>query len=279
MKTSYSFSILRYIHDVLTGEFINIGVVLFAPESRFLGCLCTPRYGRLSNMFLNIDGNQFRQITRYIQDKIEEEGDRLISELQLKELPKTVSGFTKQVLPVDDSSLQFSPEGYGVTENPNKTLETLYTRLVEQYTKKSDRIKRTEDDVWKSFKKPLEEKRILSKFVPHQIIGMNYEYEFKYCVKNGRWHIQEPLSFDLIEAGSITDKANGWLGRVTSLYDGGEPFKLNLCLGAPQDESLKKAYVKAQNILHKMPCPHEFINEESADEFAEKLKEEIALHE
>ena len=28
MKTPYSFSVLRYIHDIVTGEFINVGVVL-----------------------------------------------------------------------------------------------------------------------------------------------------------------------------------------------------------------------------------------------------------
>jgi hypothetical protein len=278
MKTSYSYTILRYIHDILTGEFINIGVVVYAPEHRFLGCLCTPRYGRLSNMFQNIDGNQFKQVTRYIQSRIEEEGERLLSELQLEKLPETVTGFTKKVLPADDSSLQFSPEGYGITDNPSETLEKLYTRLVEQYTKRNERIKRTEEEVWRSFKKPFEEKRILSRFIPHQIIGANYDYEFKYCVKNGRWHIQEPISFDLIEAGSITDKANNWLGRITCLHDGGESFKLNVLLGAPQDDDLKKSYVKAQNILNKMPCEHEFVTEDAAFDFAEKLKKDIELH-
>ena len=32
MKTNYSTIILRYIHDVVTGEFANIGVVLYAPD-------------------------------------------------------------------------------------------------------------------------------------------------------------------------------------------------------------------------------------------------------
>lgn len=31
MKTNYSTIILRYVHDVVTGEFANIGVVLYAP--------------------------------------------------------------------------------------------------------------------------------------------------------------------------------------------------------------------------------------------------------
>jgi hypothetical protein len=36
MKTTYSTITLRYLHDVVTGEFFNIGVVLYSPEQRFL---------------------------------------------------------------------------------------------------------------------------------------------------------------------------------------------------------------------------------------------------
>ncbi len=36
MKTPYSFVTLHYVHDVVTGEFANVGVVLYAPEQRLL---------------------------------------------------------------------------------------------------------------------------------------------------------------------------------------------------------------------------------------------------
>lgn len=112
----------------------------------------------------------------------------------------------------------------------------------------------------------------------HQIVGENYDYEFKYCWKNEMWHAHEPVSFDLIEANSITSKANEWLGRISSLLDGGEPFKLNILLGSPQDERLKSAFIKAQNIMNKMSCKHEFIKEDDAEDFAGNLKKEIEAH-
>ena len=62
-------------------------------------------------MFSNIDGDHFRQVVRYIQTRLEEEGERLITELPFEKLPASVAGFTSKVLPPDDSSLQFSPEG------------------------------------------------------------------------------------------------------------------------------------------------------------------------
>jgi len=175
--------------------------------------------------------------------------------------------------------LQFSPEGYGITENLQETLEKLYNRYVEQYYDRPERHSRSDEDIWKVFKKSLEEKRILSNLKPHQIVGNNYDYEFKYCWQNQKWHIHEPVSFDLIEPASVTDKANGWLGRIMSLNDGGESFKLNILLGAPQDERLKPAFVKAQNIMNRMPCEHEFINEDEAEDFAENLRKEIEEHE
>ena len=35
MKTPYTFSTLRYVHDVVSGEFVNVGVALYAPDTRF----------------------------------------------------------------------------------------------------------------------------------------------------------------------------------------------------------------------------------------------------
>jgi hypothetical protein len=278
MKTPYSFSILRYIHDVVSGEFINVGVVLFAPKARFLSAMCTPRYGRITKMFANMDGEHFKQVSRYIQAKLEEEGERLISELPLTDIPERVLDFTKRVLPVDDSSLQFSPESYGLTEKPQETLEMLFNRYVEKYYEKAERSSRSDQEVWKIYKKPLEEKRVLADLVPHQIIGKDYEHEFDYCWKNKQWHISEPISFDMLDSNYIQDKANVWLGRITNLIDGGEKFKLNVLIGSPREEKLKSAFIKAKNILHRMPCDHDFIQEDQALEYADDLKKAIEAH-
>ena len=45
---SYTYAVLRYVHDVTSGEFVNVGVALYAPQARYLGALCRTIYGRLS---------------------------------------------------------------------------------------------------------------------------------------------------------------------------------------------------------------------------------------
>jgi len=94
MKTTYSTITLRYIHDVVTGEFVNIGVVLYAPEQRFLDARFTTSYERLNAAFLKIDHLHFRALMRYMANRFEELGgevrDGLIPPAGLSELVKQV---------------------------------------------------------------------------------------------------------------------------------------------------------------------------------------------
>jgi hypothetical protein len=278
MRTPYTFSVLRYIHDPVTTEFANIGVALYAPEAKYAGAICTSHYGRLSKMFGQIDGERFREVTRYVQVRIEETSESLRSQLPFPELPTNIEGLLAQVVPPDDSAIQFSSAGGGLTEDPEKTLNDLYQRYVEFYASRPAYPSRDDEDVWKVFRRPLEEHGVIQRLGPKRIVAPDYEYEFKEGWKNGLWHIYEPVSFDLVESTSIVDKANTWLGRLTSLSASAEKFKPYLLLGEPREEKLRNSFVKAQNILHKMPCDHEFVREADAEEFAKHLRSEISQH-
>ena len=48
MKTTFTYTVLRYVHDIATGEFVNMGVALYAPEAKYISAICSARYGRLS---------------------------------------------------------------------------------------------------------------------------------------------------------------------------------------------------------------------------------------
>jgi hypothetical protein len=39
MKTAYTYTILRYVHDTATGEFVNVSVALYAPDANFVSAL------------------------------------------------------------------------------------------------------------------------------------------------------------------------------------------------------------------------------------------------
>ncbi len=279
MKTPYSFSILRYVHDPVTQEFVNIGVAVYSREAGFLRAMCSTHYSRITRMFAKIDGNRFRQLTMYVEEKIGEIGASLASALPF-EPTLAIEQLLARVLPPDDSSVQFSHAGVGLTQDLNKTVVELFDRYVDRYASIAESSRRNEEAIWRTaFREPLERRNVIAYFEPKRIVAPNYEYEFQRAWKNNMWRLYEPVSFDLADGSLIVEKANRWVGRAMSLNDSSEEFKIHLLLGEPADSQLQGAFIKAQNILNKIPGNRELIRESDAEAFAEEFEKEIREHE
>ncbi|MBI3528309.1 MAG: DUF3037 domain-containing protein [Betaproteobacteria bacterium] len=274
---SYTYCVLRYVHDTTSGEFVNVGIVLYAPEARYLSALCRNTYGRLNKVFPGVNSEHFKSLMRYIQARIEEQGERVAGELPLTD-PSNVLEFAHAILPRDDSSLQWSPAGSGRTDDPSRTLERLFDRMVLRYEERQVAAVRSDEDVWRNFKRNLDERRLLQYFQPKKIAVQDDEIEFQYAWKNGVWNCLEPLSFDLAAADSIRDKAHRWLGQFASLQGATDHFKVYLLVGAPQQEGLQSAFLNAVSILKKIPADREIVFEQDAPALAARIAKEVSLH-
>ena len=277
MRAKYSFSTLRYIYDPLTLEFVNVGIAVYSSETRQLYAKCTQRYSRISKLFLSFDGMRLRQTLRFIQDQLNDIGADMVNSLEFRRAGSLYE-VLNSVLPSDDSSLQFTKGGVGMSNDLTQTVDSLFSRYVEHYENGQDAVKRGDEDVWRSFRTSLDKKSLTSRLVPKRIVAKDYEYEFQRSWKNGVWHLYEPISFDLTDVSAITEKANRWVGRAVGLEDSPDRFKLVLLLGAPSDERLRGAYFKAENLLNKMPVDHEFVQEFEAEAFARNLAIEMEAH-
>lgn len=274
---TYSYTILRYVHDTTTGEFVNVGVALYAPQARYASALCRSTYGRLNKVFPGINAEHFKSLMRHIQARFEEMGEQLGSQLPL-EPASTVEDLARRILPVDDSALQWGPMGVGRTADPARTLESLFERMVMRYEDKAVRERRTEDDVWRHFKRTLETRQLLQYFEPRKIAVQDDEIEFQYTWQNGVLHCLEPVSFDLSSPDGIKDKAHRWLGRITSIAKTPDKFRLYFMVGQPQDEELATAFDSALSILGKMPVETAIFREQQGEELSELLAKEVAAH-
>jgi hypothetical protein len=279
MNMHFTFTVLRYIHDPVSGEFANVGVLLYAPEIRFLDAKCTPTYGRISAYFADFNPEHFKRMMKHIERRTWELSQTL-DKLPFDGQPKTAQDCAARVLPQDDSSLQFSPVvGSGLTVDARLELSQLYDRYVDRYSRKQEKPSRSDDDVMRTFRDPLAQRQVLSRLTRKRITGNDDEYEFPYAWKNGRWNACEPVSLDLVESGSIIDKANRWLGRAHNLQASEENFKLFLLLGKPSASGpLMEAFHRAERILRKMPIDHELVLEDDAPRFARRVEADLREH-
>lgn len=172
-------------------------------------------------------------------------------------------------LPTDDSSLQWSPLGCGLTNDAEKT----FARLYERFDDTPSPHRRTDDDVWRPVMERLTQRNLLSRLQEKTIRGEVDQIVFKHAWRNGGWHVYEPVSFDLADAEGIKSKA--WLGHLSAVADDVEPFKPHFIVGAPATEGLEDAYRSALAILRKAPNHPEIYEESKVDDFVAKIEDEV----
>ena len=278
MKTPYHWITLRYVHDVVTGEFANVGVVVYAPATRFLEARFTSSYERLNLMFVKIDHAHFRALMRYLSNQFEELAIEVRDGLETPPL-NALTEMVRQVLPADHSSLQWSKPGGGFTEDPSLSLQELFIRLVERYVRGQEQQSRSDEEIAKPFKARLERKRVAQLVQPKEIVTPDYHYEFPFARKNDIWHLYQPVSFDLVDPDSIVEKGVRWFGRASALHESDDEFKIHFLLGEPKQAAARKAFDHARHLLEKIPGEKELVRENEVESFADSVAEEIVQHE
>lgn len=275
-KSPYTYTILRYVHDAATAEFVNVGVVLQCPDRAFFGAKLRHKYGRLSALFPDLDREAFRSSMYGLERAFHHLGKVYRKDDLLR--PKSdASALAREVLPPDDSSLQWSPVGSGLTRDPEYELERLFVRLVEVYDDKSEH-RRSDAEVWRPVRERLEQAKLSTKLTEKIIRSDADELEFQNAWKNSVWHCYEPVSFDLADADGIKNKARRWTGHLAALMDSKEEFKTYFFVGAPTNRKLMAAYADALAILRKSPVPVEVFQENEVDKLVNRIESDITAH-
>ena len=277
-KEPYSYVVLRYIHDVLTGEFVNVGLVMVVPGRPLVLSKSRKTFGRIKSVFPDLDSEAYKGAIDAIERGMRSVKRNLKNEGLFKD-NKTAVDYARSALPLDDSSLQWSPVGAGLTADPQKTFDQLYQRFVSRYDRAAER-RRSDDDVWRPVEAKLKEHGVNVELEPKRIQGNTDAVEFRHAWKNGRWHVYEPLSFDLSDADNIKDKARRWLGHLSAVKIGTrEDVQVHFIVGRPQNASLVPAYRNAVEILRQVPFDNKVFDEEQIDDFVRQIEDEVRHHE
>ena len=276
-KLPYTYTVLRYVHDTTTAEFVNVGVVLHCAAHRYLGAKFRHTHRRLSALFPDLDTSAFRSSMTAIERALKSAGEAYKTD-DLFRSDVDAARLARSVLPADDSSLQWSPVGSGLTADPAAELDRLFSRLVGSYDERHER-RRSDADVWRPVRDRLDQAKLTSRLTEKVIRGSDDTLEFKHAWRNGVWHCYEALSFDLADADGIKRKAREWMGHLTAVRDAPEKFKPYFIVGAPSNAKLMSAYRDAMAILKKSPVETEVFPETEADKLVALIEAELATHE
>ncbi|WP_440981747.1 DUF3037 domain-containing protein [Shinella sumterensis] len=276
-RQRYTYTVLRYVHDVVTSEFVNVGVLMYAPSSNFVKIAVRTSIGRIKCIFPDLDRHAFLSAVK----SAERATKKIIKSIEYGDLLKEhadASSIARKILVADDSSLQWSSVSGGLTDDPEKTFERTYKRYVTQYDTRSPH-RRSDDDIWRPVRLLLEEKNIPVEFDEKVVAGPSDEIIFKRAWRNGVWHAYESLSFDLADAEGIKDKARRWRGHLEAVHDGLQSdLKLHFVVGAPSNHALLAAYENAVKILSDAAFHPEIYEENDIPQLVKKIEDEVSEH-
>ena len=123
-RSSFAYTVLRAVPHVERGEFINVGIVLFCPERRFLGARTGLDAGRLVALAPDCDGNNMaEQLEAIRRVAAGESAAGPIARLSKAERYHWLSSPTSTVI-------QRSEGHTGLTSNPVATLDHLFRTMV-----------------------------------------------------------------------------------------------------------------------------------------------------
>lgn len=275
-REPYTYALLRYRHDPVAGEMVNVGVVLYAPKNGYLGGLFRKAFGRISKVFPDVNGAVLRRdLTRIERAFIKSGKD---AKLDLLSDHPNVLTFARRIVGVDDSAFLWSEVGSGTTSNPAKTLEELHMRFVGQYDEFGAH-RRQDAEIWKPFRDRLVERAIGDIFTPKTIRSKTNAVDFEHAWKNGKWHCIQALSFDLVTEDGIQEKAARWVGHMVGLSKATEKFQPYFLVGQPSDEKMHPAYERALAFLRESPLEVVVIPELQIDSFADSWVDKVKASE
>ena len=273
----YSASYLRYVHDPVTGEFANVGVLVWSPQSRELHFVGTARTQRLGRFFHDFSDDDHQKVIRYAKNEFA----KLAKKLRLQtDLPFDLHAARARdlgllAIPFDDATYQWSPSFGGYAVDAKAIAEEIFQEAIGVHQKKAPGpARRSEQVIYKEhYQATFESERVKPFILPHRVEAPRVAYDFQRAYQNTVWNCFEIVSLDYQNAETIEKRGLEWESRVRHLQDSSEKAKIHLLLGKPS-EGMLRDYAKAKDLMGSSRNA-EIIEEDAAADFCKELVEKV----
>lgn len=128
----YAYTILRYVHDIGTAEFINVGVVVAACDTPRVAAKFKTDYCRVKGAFPSLDTEIFLARMGRLQACFDAIDVERCAQLRARE-GTCIAALIRCVVPLEDSALYWSAPRSGLGGPLGATLQSLYERFITRH--------------------------------------------------------------------------------------------------------------------------------------------------
>ncbi len=221
MNTACHYAIVRFMPFVETGEFANVGVVMFAPNARYFGFkLLGNRYARVTNFFEQMDAKVFRSSMSTFREELQRI-DGMLKQMGTDRRVKTLDreGAVRlwgEIIKPRETMLRFSESRVVLAEEPRARMPALYEYYVERnFVNREYQEQMLERGVrgW------LREAKLLDRFHAGRVGNDEYHAQFPFVAgpDDKQEKVIKPFNLDYAEASKIIDHGGQWVVRINAL--------------------------------------------------------------
>lgn len=275
----FQYQTLRYMPDRMSGEFINIGVIVLDLEQSKMYFRFYNRTGRLHNFFPEVNSLFIKQTINKIESGLRQLEESLDTPIFAEKI-NSLETITSQVLAKDDSALFFTDVKTVLDIDGQTLLQELFERLVMRHVIDEERSSIQDNEVWTKIYKPYFEKASFAPELKEAVVKTKHdELHFDKTIRNGQLHCFEPISFQLTSDDNIRRKAYTWSGRLQELETSKEPMHIYLLAAMPSDHKLQSLLKDKFNNKKIGETIIELVDERNAEQVVNKVEKLMEEHE
>lgn len=221
MNTACHYAIVRFMPFVETGEFANVGIVMFAPNARYFGFkLLGNRYARVTNFFEQMDAKVFRASMGTFREELQRI-DGMLKQMGTDRRMKALDSdgavrLWGEIIKPRETMLRFSDSRVVLAEEPRAKLQALYEYYVERNFVNREY---QEQILERGVRGWLRDAKLLNQFHPARVGNDEYHAQFPFVAgpDDKPEKIIKPLNLEYADAARIIDHGGQWVVRINAL--------------------------------------------------------------
>lgn len=277
MKT-FQYQVLRFMPDKLGEEFINVGIVLFEPESKTLFSKMLNKAARVTAVFPEMNSRALIKMLHNLEVRIKSLGMKIQGEIEYQTY-SSIQDITNEFKRNDGDGIYFSEVKQTLDISAETAFTDLFDRFIQQHLHEEELHAIYDKEVWSSvYKQYFDANDISKKLMKHEIKTPTDKISFEHSIKNGIWHCFEPVSFNLVKEESIKNKVYRWMGKLMALNSATEMVNIYLLTQMPSSAEMR--YYVNNNIksVQEKHFKVRLIYPEEADSFAIEMRKKFVKH-